>query len=204
MRSGAAFPDPQPYVRLRVGRSAAAQAFQHDWILVHEMVHLAVPRLARTHNWLHEGLATYVEGVARTQAGITTPGQFWGELARDMPQGQPVDGDRGLDHTPTWGRTYWGGAMFCLLADVAIRRSTHTRLGLQHALQGVLTAGGNYAVAWTVKHLLSVADAAVGQPILIDLYGAMKDRPAPAGAPSHLEGAPKPRTRRLKRTCGRL
>ena len=47
---------------MRVGRDTNAQAFRDDWILVHEMVHLAVPRLARAHNWLHEGLATYEAG----------------------------------------------------------------------------------------------------------------------------------------------
>ncbi len=183
VRGGATFAEPQPYVRVRVGRDTNAQAFRDDWILVHEMVHMAVPRLARAHNWLHEGLATYVEGVARTQAGITTPRQLWGELARGMPQGQPADGDQGLDHTPTWGRTYWGGAMFCLLADVAIRRNTALRFGLQHALQGVLAAGGNYAVAWPVERLLSVADAAVGRNTLLDLYRTMKDRPSPIDLP---------------------
>ena len=42
-------------------------------------------------------------------------------------------GGFGLDNTHTWGRTYWGGAMFCLLADVEIRRRTHNRRGLQDA-----------------------------------------------------------------------
>jgi L-lactate permease len=25
-------------------------------------------------------------------------------------------GDQGLDHTPTWARTYWGGALFWMMA----------------------------------------------------------------------------------------
>ena len=41
--------------------------------------------------------------------------------------GLPEPGDEGLDYTHTWGRTYWGGATFCLLADVRIRRETHNR-----------------------------------------------------------------------------
>ena len=40
----------------------------------------------------------------------------------------------------TWGRTYWGGAMFCLMADVRIREQTHNRKGLQDALRGILNS----------------------------------------------------------------
>jgi hypothetical protein len=37
-----------------------------------------------------------------------TAEQVWGDMLRDMPQGLPHAGDRGLDHTHTWGRTYGG------------------------------------------------------------------------------------------------
>jgi hypothetical protein len=74
-----------------------------------------------------------------------------------MPQGLPQAGDRGLDHTPTWGRTYWGGAIFYLLADVKIRKRTRNRVGLQQALQGILAAGGNHEQDWPIQRILSVA-----------------------------------------------
>ena len=53
------------------------------------------------------------------------------------------DNDRGLDRTRTWGRTYWGGALFCLMADVEIRKQTGNRVGLQDALRTILSAGGS-------------------------------------------------------------
>ncbi|MBW8848319.1 MAG: hypothetical protein JF607_25525 [Burkholderiales bacterium] len=171
--------DPALFVGARVGRETDAAEFLDDWVLVHEMVHVGVPRLPRAQNWLHEGLATYVETVARARAGITSAEQLWSELSRGMPQGLPKPGDRGLDRTPTWGRTYWGGAIFCLLADLRIRRASSGRLGLQHALQGVLAAGGNYGEDWSAVKLLGVADAAVGQTSLSDLYAEMKDQPMP-------------------------
>ena len=171
--------DPAVFVGARVGRETSAAQFLDDWVLVHEMVHVAVPRLPRAQNWLHEGLATYVETVARARAGITSAEQLWGELSHGMPQGLPKPGDRGLDRTPTWGRTYWGGAIFCLLADLKIRRASRGRVGLQQALQGVLAAGGNYGEDWTAARLLGVADAAVGQTSLSDLYRDMKDQPMP-------------------------
>jgi hypothetical protein len=176
--SGRSFGEPSPLVRVRLGRSTTRQQFLDDWVMVHEMVHLAVPGVRRTHTWLHEGIATYVEGMARIRAGLVAAAPMWLELARGMPQGLPKDGDRGLDHTPTWGRIYWGGAMFCLLADVQIRRRSANRAGLQQALQGVLAAGGSYSVRWPVERILQVADAAVGQTTLSELYALLKDCPA--------------------------
>ena len=94
-----------------------------------------------------------------------------------MPRGLPEDGDRGLDHTHTWGRTYWGGAMFCLLADVDIRRRTQLRFGLQDALRAVLRASGGLAADWPIERVLRTGDAAVGTKTLEELYAQMKDKP---------------------------
>lgn len=180
VRGGVTYGEPSLLVRLRVGRETTKAQFQGDWIMVHEMIHLAVPRVPRSQNWLQEGLATYVESVARGRAGLVAPATVWREWAQAMPQGQPQPGDAGLDHTPTWGRTYWGGAVFCLLADVQMLTRSARRAGLQQALQGVLAAGGNYSVVWSVDRILATADAAVGQTTLTDLYRRMKDSPEPA------------------------
>jgi len=172
--------DPEPFVGVRVGRQTSAARFLDDWVLVHELVHLSVPSLPRAQNWLHEGLATYVETVARARAGITKPEQLWGELAHGMPQGLPGPGDGGLDRTRSWGRTYWGGAIFCLLADVGLLRATGGRAGLRQALQGVQAAGGHYGQDWTVTRFFAVADAAAGgRTTLADLYRDMKDASMP-------------------------
>jgi hypothetical protein len=174
---GVSFGEPNPFVRVRVGRHTTPPQFLADWVLAHEMVHLAIPGLPRTQRWFHEGVATYVEGIARTRAGLVAESALWGGLARGMPQGLPKDGDRGLDHTPTWGRTYWGGAMFCLLADVQMRLRSGTRVGLQHALRGVLAAGGNYSQPWPLERIVAAADAAIGQTTLAELYAMLKDCP---------------------------
>ena len=168
--------DSGPYVSVRVGRETHAARFLDDWVLVHELVHLSVPNLPQAHNWLHEGLATYVETVARARAGITPFTQLWGELARGMPQGQPAHGDGGLDGTRSWGRLYWGGAIFWLEADVRMLRASAGRKGLRQALQGVQATGGHYGQDWSATRLLGVADAAVGQTVLIDLYRDVKDK----------------------------
>lgn len=177
--AGTTFGEPDLMVRLRLGRSTTHAQFTDDWILVHEMVHLAVPRVPPAQNWLHEGLATYVESVARGRAGLVTADTVWHQWVKVMPQGQPRSGDAGLDHTPTWGRTYWGGAIFCLRADVQMLVRSAGRAGLRQGLQGVLAAGGQFAVAWSVDRILATADAAVGQTTLTDLYQQLKASPLP-------------------------
>ena len=73
---------------------------------------------------MEEGLATYIEPIARVQAGELPAKQIWRDMLDGMPKGEPQPGDKGLDRTHTWGRTYWGGALFCLVADVQIRVAT--------------------------------------------------------------------------------
>lgn len=181
---GTSHAEPSPLLRLRVGSATTAEHFAADWVLVHEMVHLAVPRLARSHNWLHEGIATYVEAVARGRAGLVGASDVWLAWMRQMPLGLPQPGEGGLDQTPTWARTYWGGALFCLLADVRLRERGRPERGLPHALQGVLAAGGDFRAVWPVQRLLASADAALGQTTLTALYNEMKDRAVTVDLPA--------------------
>jgi hypothetical protein len=177
VHGGKTFANPAAFIRVGVGREVTAEQLLADWVLVHEMTHLALPDTGEEHAWLSEGLATYVEGVARVQAGNRSEADMWAEELGSMPRGLPQAGDRGLDHTHTWGRTYWGGAMFCLLADVDIRRRTHNRLGLQDALRAILSASGGLSAEWPIERVLRTGDAAVGVSVLEDLYARFKDAP---------------------------
>jgi predicted metalloprotease with PDZ domain len=141
------------------------------------MTHLALPDVPDPHLWLAEGIATYVEPIARVQAGDLTAAKIWGDMVRDMPKGLPEQGDRGLDRTPTWGRTYWGGAMFCLLADVEIRKQTGNKFGLQQALRGIVEAGGDMEQVWPIERIFKVGDQATGTTVLSDLYEKMRAQP---------------------------
>ena len=110
-------------IRIPLGRDSTEDVLRRDWVMVHEMVHTALPDMPDRYAWLSEGLAVYVEPVARVQAGDLTAPEIWQAMMRDMPKGLPQAGDQGLDNTGTWGRKYWGGAMFCLLADIEIRKA---------------------------------------------------------------------------------
>src|SRR6267378_3341498 len=164
-------------IRVLLGRDSSEDDLRRDWVMVHEMVHLALPDMEQRYNWLSEGLAVYVEPVARVQAGDLAAAEIWQAMMRDMPKGLPQTGDQGLDNTDTWGRKYWGGAMFCLLADIEIRKATNNRLGLQDAMRGVLAAGGNHEQDWSIERILATADKAVGVDVLTRLHNEMGPKP---------------------------
>ena len=69
--------------------------------------------------------------------------------------------------------------MFCMLADIEMRKRSGNRRGLQDALRGLVAAGGNYGVEWPLERTLATADAATGMTVLADLHARMKDSAAP-------------------------
>lgn len=166
-------------IKLGIGRDMANDELQSSWVMTHEMVHLAFPRAGDNQHWAEEGQATYIEPIARAQVGDLSVDYLWQETIEGMPKGLPQSGDQGLDRTATWGRTYWGGALFYLMADVEIREQTHNQHGLQDALRAVVAAGGNVTTAWTLQKDFALADQAVGVSVLEDLYAAWKDKPVP-------------------------
>jgi hypothetical protein len=161
-------------IRVGLSRFATDSSLVDDWVMTHEMVHLAFPSVPDEHHWIEEGIATYVEPIARAQVGDLSPEIVWRELVDGLPKGLPASGDRGLDNTHTWGRTYWGGALFCLMADVEIHQRTNNRYGLQDALRGIVRAGGDMEHDWPLARALKAGDDAIGVPVLMDLYDRMK------------------------------
>ena len=166
------------FTRMRLGQHTKAQTLTSDWTMTHEFVHTALPSLSPEHHWLEEGLATYVEPIARAQHGTLSPEQVWGGMMRDMWQGEPRPGEAGLDQTDTWANTYWGGALFCLVADVSIREKTGNKKGLQDALRGILAAGGSISDSWPIRKVLDIGDQATGTSVLSNLYKKMGNAPS--------------------------
>lgn len=173
---GRAFGGELPRVKVGIGSRSSLTDLASDWVFVHELVHLACPLVADQHHWLEEGLSTYVEPWIRVPLGEITPQKAWKDLVVGLPQGQPHYGDKGLDHTPTWGRTYWGGALFCLLADVRMRRA-NPRMGLQQAFQGLVANGGGMHQWRSMEPLLAELDGYVGGTVLTDLWKEHRETP---------------------------
>jgi hypothetical protein len=177
------FGDGGAHCRIVVGKQVTQEDLSNDWKLTHEMVHFGFPSVEDRHRWIEEGSATYIEPIARAMIGELTAEKVWGDMVRDMPQGLPLPGDRGLNLTHTWGRTYWGGALFCLLADVEIRKRTGNRKGFQDALRAVNRAGGTIELDWPLERVIEIGDKATGGAALSDLYKQLALKPTMVDMP---------------------
>ena len=165
------------FTRVRLGEHTTAADLADDWMMTHELVHMAFPSLPDDQHWMEEGLSTYIEPLARVETGELKAEQVWRDMVRDMPKGNPREGDEGVDHTHTWARTYWGGALFCLVADVEIRRQTGNKKGLRDALRAIVEAGGTIDHDWELGKALEIGDRATGTHVLMNQYAAWKDKP---------------------------
>ena len=165
-----------PTIRIALGPATTAADLETDWVLTHEMVHTAFP-LLREHSWLSEGVAVYVEPIARAKVGFAPPENVWRWLVWGLPKGLPDGNDHGLDSADSWGRTYWGGALFCFLADVEIRRATGNRRSLGDALRGIHETVGGLESDAEIEEVLAAGDRAVGHPILRELYAQLGKAP---------------------------
>ncbi len=168
---------------ITAGEDTTAEDLASNWVLVHEMVHLAFPSMTG-HEWIEEGLATYVEPLARARAGLIPPDEIWRWLLWGLPKGIEGTGGVGLDEARSWGATYWGGAVFCFLADVEIRKRSGHRKSLDDALRGIVKAGGNVTVSWPIERAFAAGDRATGVPVLSELYAKLGKAPMKVDLPA--------------------
>jgi hypothetical protein len=182
--NGRSFGENGAMCRISVGQHVSLRELQRDWMLTHEMVHFGFPSVEDDHHWIEEGTATYVEPIARVLVGNLTPEQVWSDVVRDIHQGLPEAGDQGLDNTHTWGRTYWGGALFCLMADINIRKQSSNRKGFRDAMIAINKAGGTIDVDWPLTKAFEIGDKATGGKELMKLYEQMRAKPVPVDLPA--------------------
>ncbi len=180
---GKVLPQSAPGVAVLVGAHTPEPALYQDWILVHELFHLGFPSFHDEAKWLDEGSATYFEPIIRARAGDLTELQVWQDFARDMPQGLRAIEREGLEHPSNFRAIYWGGAIACLLADVAARQRSQNAVGLEHGFRAVLQAGGNATRVWSLEQVTHVIDEALGAPILREIVTRHANTGQPVGLP---------------------
>jgi predicted metalloprotease with PDZ domain len=149
-------------------------------------------------HWLEEGLATYYEPILRERAGWMSEEDLWRHFARQMPRGQRQEGEpASLEERDDIDSTYWGGALFALLADVRIREATHGERSLDDVLRAALAVLGDATHEAQLTDFVRVGDAATGTHVLaglvahfalggerVDLDGLWRElgvEPAPGG-----------------------
>ena len=162
-----------PAVLIRAQEGIDDTATRDDWVVTHELLHVALPSLSHEHVWLSEGIPSYVEPIARARVGLTTPEKVWLDLVKGLPQGLPEPGDEGLERTHTWGRTYWGGSLFCLVADVRIRERTANAHSFDDVVRALVASGADVESHWEIGRVLEAGDRATGTDVLASLYREM-------------------------------
>jgi hypothetical protein len=163
-RNGVGFGRTQPgggvTIMIEVGEATEQRRLFDDWVLVHELIHSGMPFVRNRATWFMEGSATYIEPIIRARAGWKTEAEVWMEWVRDMPQGEQVFA-RGLAQAA--GReNYWGGAIFMLLADLAIRRDSNGAKGLEDCVAGALWRGLGGAERVAIDAYAQACDVATG------------------------------------------
>ncbi|MCK6448141.1 MAG: hypothetical protein L6Q99_17275 [Planctomycetes bacterium] len=162
-----------PSIWIEVGARTPPAAFDEDWVLVHELVHLVLPSVAPAQRWFDEGSATYLEPQLRARAGLLDERVAWRAVLDEYAQGLPsAERTSGLDGSTEWGRVYYGGALFCLLADVELRERTQGRSSLIAAWRAVATELGPATRTTTVAEIVAVGDRATDTDVLSRAYAA--------------------------------
>jgi len=164
-------------IEVRLGRLTTMADLDGDWVLTHEMFHLAFPTLDHRYLWMMEGLSDYLEPVARAQAGQWSAKEAWREFIDNFPDGLPKFWEHGLDDSHRRERIYWGGNIYWLLVDLSIRSQTDNRRSLDDAIRAILAAGGNGGAEWPIERVFAVGDAATGTTALKDWYEQLGQKP---------------------------
>jgi hypothetical protein len=174
-RSGVGFGRTQPAggvtIMVEVAETIDSRRLFKDWVLVHELVHSGMPFIRGRSTWFMEGSATYIEPIIRARAGWKTEEAVWKEWVMNMPQGVGVF-RRGLQ-AASGRENYWGGAIFMLLADLAIRRESDGAKGLEDCLTGALWEGLDGAGRVSLDAYTQACNRATGTKAmsgLIDRY----------------------------------
>ena len=163
-------PSPFPTVCVFAGPTMNQQALEDDWILLHEFLHLAFPPVRRDARWIDEGIATYFEPILRARAGERTEEEAWAELVAGCRRGVAALEERGLHGADSIDDVYWGGALFCLLADVETRRLTGGERGLEDGVRALIDAGQSVSgPTRTIDELIPVMARGTGVGALEEL-----------------------------------
>jgi predicted metalloprotease with PDZ domain len=167
-------------VVLLFGAETRAETAHDDWVVVHELFHLGTPTFVGEGHWLEEGLATYYEPILRERAGWMSEADLWKHFVDQMPRGvRSAESAPRIEDRDDIDSTYWGGALFALLADVRILQETRQARSLDDALRASLARVGNTTHQARVQDFLRTCDEATGTRALARLYAEFAEQGEP-------------------------
>jgi hypothetical protein len=172
-------------VALLFGSETRPETEHDDWVVVHELFHLGTPSFVGEGHWLEEGLATYYEPILRERAHWMSEADLWKHFVDEMPRGlRKAGAPPKIEERDTIDSTYWGGALFALLADVRILQETRGGRSLDDGLRAALAREGDATHEARVKDFLQTCDEASGTQAVARVYADF----AVQGGPVDLDG----------------
>jgi predicted metalloprotease with PDZ domain len=160
-------------VALLFGDATPASGVRDNWVVVHELFHLGCPSFGGEGRWLEEGLATYYEPILRERAGWMSEADLWSHFVREMPRGlRRSDEPPDLEDRDDIDSTYWGGALFALLADVRSRAATANARSLDDVLRALRERLGAATKLAHLTDFLQTAEEATGMREVQAAYDA--------------------------------
>jgi hypothetical protein len=173
--------DPQG-ILFYVNPDRPLQEFVSDWTAYHELSHLFIPYPGNADIWFSEGLASYYQNVLQKRAGLLTHDAAVEKLRSGFERGlnddrheqltlaelSPVMRDRGA-----FMRVYWSGALYFLMADVALRGLPADEQQ-PRTLDAVLREFGQCCLQdsrrWTGLEIATEFDRIAGTALFVPLY----------------------------------
>lgn len=132
-----------PSILLLPSSYAGVAELEADWVAIHELSHLWLPRLHAEDRWLSEGIATYLQEVLRARCGLQSSDRAWRRLQEGFERGRRSgtgrrlsSESRAMNRTGAYHRVYWAGTAFALEIDVLLRQRSNGEATLLTALSG--------------------------------------------------------------------
>lgn len=155
---------------------ATVSQLEADWVAIHELSHLWLPRLYSEDRWLSEGIATYLQEVLRARCGLQSADRAWTRLREGFARGRRSGTGRALasesqnmNRTGAYHRVYWAGAAFAFEADVRLRQSSRGEMTLLAALGRAQRTSGAEARLVSASVFLEALEEASGAGFIEEL-----------------------------------
>ncbi len=165
-----------PSVLLIASSAAQVRDLEADWVVIHELSHLWLPRLRRTDRWLTEGIATYLQEILRARCGLQSAAVSWDLIRKGLERGRRsgtgrvlTSESRDMHRTGAYYRVYWAGTAFALEADLRLRRESAGEMTLLRALDLAQPRLSSLPTLVDAEDVLAVLDEVSGSNFFVEL-----------------------------------
>lgn len=164
-------------------------AFLADWTAPHELSHLLIPFVGRSHSWFSEGFASYMQYRVMHAMGILSKTEmddkYRSHIERadrryerdDMPF---IAAAPKLLRDHEYPTLYWGGAVYFLQVDKALQAKDSSFI---EVLRAYVNCCRNRST--DLKHLITRFDSLSSSTVFSSLLQVLTDKPGFPAYPGH-------------------